>query len=255
MTNVSTAFAKPKLASVPMSGNDPWSRRASMAGSGRTTDAFSVLTRGTDALDAIGVGLSADEGETLFDEGEPAEHYFQVLTGTVCVYKLMEDGKRQIVAFALPGDFFGFGSGDVYNFSAEAITESKIRRFSRARAAALIGSDAALGSRLFAIVRDQLVAAQQRLVLLGRKSAKARVASFLLMLGARGQNKPSLPAIDLEMSRGDIADYLGLALETVSRALSQLRENRVIDLPSPQHIMIRNLEVLREIAEGDVALA
>jgi CRP/FNR family transcriptional regulator len=254
MTNVSTAFAKPKLATVPMSGGERWARRAGTAGNARTTESFPVLTRGTDALDAIGVALSADKGETVFDEGEPAEHYFQVLSGTVCVYKLMEDGKRQIVALALPGDFFGFGSGELYDFSAEAITESRIRRFSRARAAALICSDAALGSRLFAIVRDQLVTAQQRLVLLGRKSARARVASFLLMLGARGRNTSSLPDIDLDMSRSDIADYLGLALETVSRVLSQLRENRVIELPSPQHILVHNPAALREIAEGDIAL-
>jgi CRP/FNR family transcriptional regulator len=238
-----------------MTGDERWARRVGTAGSGRTTETFPVLTRGPDALDTIGMSLSVDKGETLFDESEPAEHYFQVLAGTVCVYKLMEDGKRQIVAFALPGDFFGFGSGEMYDFSAEAITNSKIRRFSRARAAALIRSDAALGSRLFSIVRDQLVAAQQCLVLLGRKSAKARVASFLLMLSARGGNTPSSPDIDLEMSRSDIADYLGLALETVSRALSQLRENRVIELPSPQHIMVRNVAALREIAEGDVALA
>lgn len=255
MTNVSTAFAKPKLASVPMSGDGRWTRRAAVAGSVRTVGSSPVLMRGTDALDAIGVTLSAEKGDSVFDEGEPAEHYFQVLSGTVCVYKLMEDGKRQIVALALPGDFFGFGSGELYDFSAEAITEARIRRFSRARAAALICSDAALGSRLFAIVRDQLVAAQQRLVLLGRKSAKARVASFLLMLSARRRIAPSSPDIDLDMSRSDIADYLGLALETVSRILSQLRETQVIDLPSPQHIMVRNPDALREIAEGDVALA
>lgn len=204
-----------------------------------------------DRLDAIGSTFAVKKGAAIFEEGEPAQHYYQVTQGTVRVYKLMEDGKRQIVTFALTGDFFGFGSGDEHDFSAEAITDCTIRRFSKAQAAALLCQDAALGNRLFAVVRDQLVAAQQRLVVVGRKTAKARVASFLDMLCARKSGTSAASVIDLAMGRSDIADYLGLALETVSRTLSQLRESRVIDLPTPQHVVVRNRAALHEIADGE----
>jgi CRP-like cAMP-binding protein len=206
-------------------------------------------------FEAIGSVISVKKGGAVFNEGEPAQNYYQVIEGTVRVYKLMEDGKRQIVAFALPGDFFGFVADGTYDFSADAITPVTLRRVSKAQEAALFCKDPTFCQRLFSTVRDQLVAAQLRLVVIGRKTAVARVASFLDMLCKRRKSSSSTLTLDLPMSRDDIGDYLGLASETVSRALTQLRKSRVIDLPTPQHVLVRNIPTLNQIAEGELGMA
>lgn len=208
-----------------------------------------------DPLSGIGVISTVTKGATVFEEGDAADHYFRVVSGHVRLYKLTEDGKRQIIAFLRAGQFFGLDPEEIYQFSADALTTSTIQRLPRAQIAALINSDSALGARFFSVLRDQLLGVQRRLVLLGRKTAKARVASFLMMMSRADGTEAPANDIHLAMSRYDIADFLGLAVETVSRIFGELKEKTIIALPSPQHVAICRFEALEEIADDDLGAA
>lgn len=204
-----------------------------------------------DPFRAVGRTIAVARGAIVFEEGDPAEAYFRVVSGSLRLYRMTEDGKRQIIAFLHPGQFFGLETDDTHQFSVDALSSATIQRLPRTQVTALIRGDSALGGYLFAMLRDQLMSTQQRLVL-GRFGAKARVASFLVMLSRRDGKAGATRDIHLAMSRSDIADFLGLAVETISRAIGEFKEKAIISLVNPQHIAIRNLEVLEEIAKGEV---
>ncbi len=204
-----------------------------------------------DPFHAVGRTIAVAKGAVVFEEGDPAEAYFRVVSGSLRLYRMTEDGKRQIIAFLHAGQFFGLELDEVHQFSVDALSPATVQRLPRAQVTSLIRSDSALGGYLFAMLRDQLMSTQQRL-LLGRFGAKARVASFLVMLSRRNGKAGATRDIHLAMSRSDIADFLGLAVETISRAIGEFKEKAIISLVNPQHIAIRNFEVLEEIAKGDV---
>jgi len=156
-------------------------------------------------------------GAEIFAQGERPGKLYQVEFGTVRVYRLLSDGRRQIAAFYLVGEVFGFEAGDTRRFFAEAIAETAVRVIAAAT------SDSA---QMLPLALKTLAAAQEHLLVLGRQSATERVAGFLLDLSRR-QGRMD---IDLPMTRTDIADYLGLTMETVSRALSRLKADRIIRL-------------------------
>jgi CRP/FNR family transcriptional regulator, nitrogen fixation regulation protein len=160
--------------------------------------------------------------------------------------KLLDDGRRQICAFATAGDLFGVEFGGTHGFSAEAVCDAMVVSYRRGRLDALSsGSGHAVGE-LLAFALEGLERAQRHMLLLGRKSALEKVASFLCDMAERAD----IDAIDLSMSRTDIADYLGLTIETVSRTLTQLEREHIIELPATRRsIVLRNKVRLRRLCE------
>ncbi len=307
-------------------------------------------------LATLAVVTEVDAGRTFIEEGEPAESFFNITSGTAKLYKMLPDGRRQIIGFARSGDFLGLAVSSVYTFSAEAIDAVRFCRFSRPRLRKLLTEFPKLERRLLEVAANELVVAQEQMLLLGRKTARERVASFLMaqagqmqervtrggptpggqthiaptqtgitqpgmtqpgmtqpgttqtgmtqpgtthagaahagMTYARithagmatagmahapmahapmahagtaqagiaqtrlnqGDRRPFCGARDtcitLAMTRGDIADYLGLTIETVSRTLSRLRADGLISIPSTSDVVILNCGALEKLAGG-----
>ena len=192
-------------------------------------------------------------GETIFFEGDDASYVYNLTSGVLRLSKLLPDGRRQIAGFLFPGDFLGITMEDEHAFTAEAITPSTLCQFSRARFDAFVDTHPHLERRLYAIAAQELAAARHQLVLLGRKTATERVASFLLMLADRDESTLdalSASEVVLPMSRSDIADYLGLRIETVSREISSLKASRLIRLTTTHNIRLLDRERLEMMAEG-----
>ena len=187
----------------------------------------------------------------IFDEADPADYVFNVTGGAVKIYKLLPDGRRQITGFLLPGDFLGLTHKDAYAYSAEALVTTKLCRFPRWKLEGLLDEMPKLEQRLLGMASHELAAAQDQMMLLGRKSACERVVSFLLMMSnaAIRRGKPGDP-VGLPMNRNDIADYLGLTIETVSRSFTQLRKQKLIELLDEKQVRLLKPEALREIAAG-----
>ncbi len=199
-------------------------------------------------LAEVAVPSKAQPGEAFITEGDPADHFFNITAGTARLFKSLPDGRRQIIGFAGRGHFLGLAVSGRFAFNAEAVDPVLYCRFSRRRLRVLLHDFPAFESRLLDVASNELVAAQVQMLLLGRKTARERVASFLL---ARGAEAPPcvgpLTTLRLPMTRTDIADYLGLTVETVSRAMTRLKADRLIGIPSPSEIVIldrRGLEGL-----------
>lgn len=165
--------------------------------------------------------------DEVVGQGAPAEYCYIVLSGCIRTVLLLEDGRRQVGEFLLPGDFFGWEALGEYDVSAEAVSPATLLRYSRRRLEELAGRDPALAVRLRALAAGQLRASRERIVLLGRRTAAERIAAFLVEMARRLRVGPG-QSIDLPMSRADIADYLGLTIETVCRGISQFRRRALI---------------------------
>jgi CRP/FNR family transcriptional regulator, anaerobic regulatory protein len=202
-------------------------------------------------LAAIAVVTEAPTGRTFIDEGDPADCFFNITAGRAKLFKLLPDGRRQITGFVGVGHFLGLAVSDTYAFSAEAIEPVRYCRFSRNRLRKLLDNFPLMEKRLLEVAANELVAAQEQMLLLGRKTARERLASFLLM-----QSRQGLPCgharrrFTLPMTRGDIADYLGLTIETVSRTLTRLRGEHMIELVAQNELMICNPRSLESLAGG-----
>ena len=190
-------------------------------------------------LAEVAVPSRAQPGEVFIAEGDPADHFFNVTAGTARLFKSLPDGRRQIVGFAERGHFLGLAVSGCFAFTAEAIEPVLYCRFSRRRLRQLLDDFPALEARLLEVASNELVAAQVQMLLLGRKTARERVASFLLVRGAEAPPCVGpLTTLRLPMTRTDIADYLGLTIETVSRAMTRLKADRLIGIPSPSEVLI-----------------
>lgn len=203
-------------------------------------------------LRLITVDVLVEPHKTIFSETDPAHHVFTVTSGAVKLYKLLADGRRQITGFMYPGDFLGVALNDFYAYSAEAITRVVMCRYERTRLEGLFDEYPLLEKRLLNITANELIAAQDQMLLLGRKRADERVVSFLLGLARRAQRR-GLPAepVHLPMSRADIADYLGLTVETVSRTFSHLKREGLIELEGSDQVRFGSRKNLELIAEGE----
>jgi CRP/FNR family transcriptional regulator, nitrogen fixation regulation protein len=197
----------------------------------------------TQTMHLMGAVMSHSRNSEIFGEGEPAEYLYKVMSGCVRTYKTLNDGRRQISGFYLPGEVFGLSFDDEHTVSAEAIADSKVLLIKRSAIDALAGRDPSIARELFALTGRELRHAQDRILLL-IKSAQERVAGFLLEMADRTS---AANAIELPMSRQDIADYLGLTIETVSRTLTALECSAAIGLPSSRHIVLRNRGALHRI--------
>jgi len=191
-------------------------------------------------------------GQALFDEEDPADHAYNLVEGTIRLYKLLPDGRRQITGFAIAGDFLGLSSRGHYAYSAEAVSPVALCRFKRADLQRLFEKFPAMEHRVLAMANDELVAAQDQMLLLGRKTPMEKVASFLLTLSKRlervGRQGGELA---LPMTRADIADFLGLTVETVSRTFSKLKASKIIGLPAPDQVQLLDRRRLESVAAGD----
>jgi len=179
----------------------------------------------------------------IYGENEPAEYLYKVISGTVRTYKVLIDGRRQIGAFHVPGDVFGFETGEEHTFSAEAITDCKIAVIRRSALSAAAARDNEVARYMWTLTARELQRVQSHMLLL-IKSAQERVATFLLEMA---QRVSAGGTVELAMSRQDIADYLGLTIETVSRTLTQLEKNAAIEVSTSRRIVLRNHSALRRL--------
>jgi CRP/FNR family nitrogen fixation transcriptional regulator len=204
-----------------------------------------VVDRGFDAsLELMGMKLPFARNAEIYGQDEPAEYVYKVLKGSVRTHKLLDDGRRQIGAFYLPGDIFGLESGANHRFAAEAIADTTVLAIKRSMLTMLALTDAVVARELWQMTARKLDHVHDQMVLLGRSSAQERVASFLIEMAKRSPNQTEF---ELPMSRQDIADYLGLTIETVSRTFSSLERKALIELPSSRRVRLKNRAALRSL--------
>ena len=191
-------------------------------------------------------------GQPVFHEGDPAKRVFMLTVGALKIYTLLGDGRRQVTGFMFPGDFLGVSVDDEYAFTVEALRPSELWWFSREAFDRFVEGNPSVERELYRLAAHELAAAQQQMVLLGRKTAAERVASFFLNLLRREERASGHSGryFDLPMSRIDIADYLGLTKETVSRMLAELRSRRLIRLETQNRVEVLDRDGLEAVAEG-----
>jgi CRP/FNR family nitrogen fixation transcriptional regulator len=182
--------------------------------------------------------------EEIFGEGEAADYVYQVISGSVRTYRILRDGRRQIDEFHFAGDYFGIEAGDLHRVTAEAMTDTSVRMVRRGTLSELAGQRGDVARAIFRLTVEGLQRSQDHVLMLGRKSACERVAGLLVDLAERTGAKKEL---DVPMSRQDMADYLGLTIETVSRTLTQLQADGVIAIPTTRHIVLRDTAALRRL--------
>lgn len=216
------------------------------------TERFSPVER--DALDerlARGQTRTIEAKEHLFCEGDAASHVYRVELGHICIYRMMPDGRRQVVDFAYPGDLIGLGALEEHSDSAQAMERTIVRAMPLATLRELAQSDSRLGLKLYEALSRELMAARELLFTVSQRTAAERVAAFLLALSRRNVRRGENPfEIVLPMTRMDIADFLGLTIETVSRTLTKLRHEGVIDLEQCILVSILKPRALTQLAQG-----
>jgi CRP/FNR family transcriptional regulator, nitrogen fixation regulation protein len=190
-----------------------------------------------------GITVTYDRNGEIYGEGEGADYVYKVISGAVRTYKVLNDGRRQINAFYLPDDCFGLELGDEHTWSAEAIVGSTVAMVKRSAVLSACRHDGEVARQLWSMTAGQLDEAHNHALLL-IKSAQERVAAFLLEMSKR---VPHSDSVELPMGRQDIADYLGLTIETVSRTLTHLESARTIELLTSRVIALRNRSVLSRL--------
>jgi len=197
-----------------------------------------------ETMEMMGASMSYARNAEIYGENEPTEYLYKLISGTVRTSKILNDGRRQIGEFYLPGDLFGHEVGNEHSFSAEAITDVKVIVIKRSAVEALAARDNEVARQLWAMTGRELQRMQEHILLL-IKSAQERVAGFLLEMAERIKSTDEL---ELPMSRQDIADYLGLTIETVSRTLTILENSAAISLTTSRRIVLRNRGALRRLS-------
>lgn len=197
-----------------------------------------------DLFQGMGARMTFERDSEIFGEGEPADFVYRVISGAVRSYRILSDGRRQIGDFHMAGDLFGLEAGAEHLLGAEAICRAEILVCRRSALFALAARSPDIGQALWTETARELERAQSHLLLLGRKSASERVATLLLNLADRA---PDSPEITLPMSRQDMADYLGLTIETVSRTFTQLQGDHVIALHGCRRVEVLNRHALNRL--------
>jgi CRP/FNR family nitrogen fixation transcriptional regulator len=223
--SINTSVTRTKAAPVPLPNPDQFCALTGHAG-------------------LVATEFSYRKEEEIYGEDEPAEYVYQVIRGAVRTYKLLSDGRRQIGTFHLPGDVFGLESGMNHRLAAEAIIDTTVRLVKRSSLEQAANNDVQVARKLWGITAGELRHAEDHMLLLGRKNAMERVANFLLEMDRR---LAVAGMMALPMCRRDIGDYLGLTLETVSRALSQLHGEGVLGFSGARQIVLRNRQHLRNM--------
>jgi CRP/FNR family transcriptional regulator, nitrogen fixation regulation protein len=195
------------------------------------------------SVDLLGLPIHYRRNAEIFGESEPAEYLYEVVRGAVRACRILADGRRQVCAFYLPGEVFGLEVTKRYHHSAEAICDSSIQLIRRSTLLRLAARDAHVAGALWTLTARELERMQDHALLLVR-SAPERVACFLLEMAER---LTTAEVVELPMSRNDIADYLGLTIETISRTLAQFADEAMIALPRSRRVLLRNRKALRQL--------
>lgn len=189
--------------------------------------------------------------EHVFCEGDAARQIYRIETGLLCIYRMMTDGRRQVVDFAFPGDIVGLGAGDEHNTSAQAIRNTRLRCLPTSTLNDAMRVDARLSAKLYTALAEELHAARELLISVCQRSAAERLAAFLMALVRRNERRGlDAETLDLGMTRTDIADFLGLTIETVSRTFTKLRTQGLIDIAQCTTIAIVDRCGLEVFAAG-----
>jgi CRP/FNR family transcriptional regulator, nitrogen fixation regulation protein len=190
-------------------------------------------------LDGIGIVRSYPRKSEIVREDDPADHVYEVISGTVCACKMLREGRRQIAGFYFAGDVFGLESAKRHRVTAEAITNARVRIVKKRALSSLASSNLQVADRLLALTARELARKQDHLLLLLSTTAEERIICFLIEIVQRAFPRED-DLIDLPMSRRDIADYLGLTIETVSRTLWDLERRGAIKIKGYRSIVLRN---------------
>ena len=204
------------------------------------------------ALNAFAASLKFARNETVFQEGDSAHFIYRIVSGTIRLCRHTSDGRRHIAEFALPGDLFGVFGGTTQALTAEAIGDVVLVAYPRSQFDRLSERDPRFRANILAHLSIHLMAAQLHTFWLGCQNAKERLASFLLRHAER-TGAIDTGRLELSMGRQDIADHLGLTIETICRAVTQLKNDGAIAVPNNHQIVLRNVEALCELADGNTA--
>ena len=197
-----------------------------------------------------GSRLHFQRNEGIFNQDDAADHFYRILSGTVRLCRYMPDGRRYIVEFHLPGDIIGLTESPDHPVSAEGVTDVILIAYPRACFDRMSRECPELRMQHLCHLSSSLLSAQQHMFVLGCQKAKERVASFVLRLADR-MDLSHGDRLDLAMSRQDIADHLGLTIETISRSISALRAEGAILVPNTHQLVLRDMNVLRRLAAED----
>ncbi len=208
---------------------------------------------GSHAVWPQGAPLMFARDDAIYAEGDTARCWYRLLSGSVRVFRVLRDGRRHIGEFVFPGQFFGFEAGATHIHGAEAIEPASVVAYSCERIEQRMAEDPAARDALRRLLMDQLAQAQERIMLLGGLNATGRLAAFLLAMAQRRTKANPLGLVaDLPMSRIDVADYLGLTVETVSRLFTALRQRGAIRLPTANRVEILNAGMLAVASVGTI---
>jgi CRP/FNR family transcriptional regulator len=192
-----------------------------------------------------------DAKEFVFAEGDHASHIYRVESGAIALLRLLSDGRRQILGFAYPGDFIGLGAQGEHIMNAQAIRPARIKAMPVSAVHRLAAKDPVLCFTLYQCIAEELAATRDLMVTTGHRSACERVAAFLVTLARRyGVDGEPASVVNLSMTRADIADFLGLTIETVSRTLTKLKIGGLIDLPQSARVILLDRMGLQKLADG-----
>jgi CRP/FNR family transcriptional regulator len=228
-----------------------------------------ALRKGLEALDdkvvarlnEISRPANVSAGQQIIIEGDPATSLYSVQQGVASVFRLLPDGRRQITGFLYPGDFLGvtFNLGAVYGYGAEAVTYCSLRAWPRSALEQLFDEAPGVRRLFLAHMADELTEAQDRMLMLARRSVEERVATFLLTMARRqaGAMEVRIEVVEIPMRWADIADYLGTTAETVSRTLSAFRDHGIVRTGKRKEIGVLDWAALEALAavrpiEGEI---
>ena len=216
--------------------------------------ALNARVEGREVVDGVDRCLSSvrrlGRQEILFNEGDEGGHYHEILEGVVCCYRVLPDGRRRVLSFNYPGDIIGIGHETRYGFSCEAIVETRLECISGGILEQPAGAHPRIVHKLLKAAAIELASMHDHFVMVGRKTATEKMSAFLLALARRQDTTAGDVTIDLPMKRTDIADFLGITFETVSRQITELRKRGVIDLPRTNTVHVHSVLRLEKIVES-----
>ena len=204
-----------------------------------------------DRLEEIMTPMNFTSGQTIFTEGDDLTHYYTLSAGVIRLVKFLPDGRRAILDFLYKGDFLGLNLEGHYSYSAEAVTDVKVCCFSRPKLQTMFDDIPKMKGRLMSMFMSKLVASQNQMAGLGRMSPRERLAALLLLLAAEPALKHIGQSFILPMPREDIADFLGLTIETVSRTFCAFAKENLIGIEKRNIIQLKNEPALQALAEAD----
>lgn len=187
----------------------------------------------------------------LFSEGNPRTHIYKLVSGSVCLYRMLEDGRRQVINFAFDEDIVGLASGPLSVCNAQALAATRVKCLPISAMLTAAKADARVALGLYEALSRELVAAHEHLLSVGQRGATEKLATFLVMLSRHNESRGRSPdTISLPMTRSDIADFLGITIETVSRTLTKLRRQGLIEIDQITTLHLKSMSRLVAIAEG-----